>query len=308
MIDDPSDDRGSLVARGDKVPAVPLARSLQTAPQRSFVHVDRKGQVRSPARLRALQALDYGLIGAAVALPVVYTVALGPLFGLAGLVATATAAWRVAATRRIKRGASLLVHDRLDEAEAALAPLLRRGRAPRRLRALAAQNLGACSARRGDHAAALDRQREAIRLHGRSRSPLAISVRYAEIYSLANLGRTGEARDRLAERGPAPAGDYLRVMHWGAELYLALAEGRHTLDEPELHERARVALGITSSSALLGLLAWAHHHAGDTDQAWHLLGEALDRVDMPLDRVMPRLAAWMEDHRAEAEAARADLA
>jgi tetratricopeptide (TPR) repeat protein len=302
------DDRGALVPRSDRVPAVPLARSLQVASQRSFVHVDRRGQVRSPARLRVLQALDYTVIGAALALPVVYTWLFGPLFGVAGLAATATAVWRVSATRRLKRGANLLVHDRLDEAEAALAPVARRGRAPRRLRALAMQNLGACSARRGDHEVALERLREAIRLHGRSRSPLAASARYAEICTLVNLGRTGEARARLAERGPVPTGDYLRVLHWSSELLLALAEGRHTIDERELHERARVALGITSASALLGLLAGAHHHAGDPEQAWHLLGEALDRVDIPLDRLMPALWAWMEAHRAEAEAARAEPA
>ncbi len=50
----------ALVKRAESSPAPPmvLADSLEKAPPKAFVHVDGRGQVRSPARYRALQALS----------------------------------------------------------------------------------------------------------------------------------------------------------------------------------------------------------------------------------------------------------
>jgi len=52
-----------------------------------------------------------------------------------------------------------------------------------------------------------------------------------------------------------PEGDYLRLQHWGAELYVCLAEGEHRIDAdalpPVRHRRAQ----ITGAAALLGLTA-----------------------------------------------------
>jgi hypothetical protein len=120
--------------------------------------------------------------------------------------------------------------------------------------------------------------------------------------TLVNLGRAGEARQRFEQKhGKVPEGDYLRVQHWAAELYICLAEGEHRLSSDELHERSHAALGITGAAGLLGLCAWAQHHKGDTDQAWHLLHEAYDRKSgTGLERGLPRLWEWMEKHRAEA--------
>ena len=127
-------------------------------------------------------------------------------------------------------------------------------------------------------------------------------VEYAEIITLVNLGRVGEARQRFDQKqGKVPEGDYLRMQHWGAELYVCLAEGEHRLDPEQLHQCAIAALKITGAAALLGLSAWAHWKLGDTDQAWHLLNEAYDRRQgVRLERALPLLWTWMEEHAAEA--------
>ncbi|MGZ6176561.1 MAG: hypothetical protein ACXWNB_12055, partial [Candidatus Binataceae bacterium] len=47
--------------------------------------------------------------------------------------------------------------------------------------------------------------------------------------------------------------------------------------------------------------AWAHWKLGDSDQAWHLLNEAYDRRQgVRLERALPLLWKWMEEHAAEA--------
>ena len=103
-------------------------------------------------------------------------------------------------------------------------------------------------------------------------------VEYAEMITLVNLGRAGEARQRSRpEAGQGARGDYLRLQHWGAELYVCLAEGEHRIDPEQLHQCAIAALKITGAAALLGLTAWAHWKRNDLDQAWHLLREAYDR-------------------------------
>jgi hypothetical protein len=95
------------------------------------------------------------------------------------------------------------------------------------------------------------------------------------------------------------------MQHWVAELYITLAEGSHRFDGDELHTRSRVALAVSGAAALLGLLAWAEHEAGDADFAWHLLREAFDRRrQLHIKEGLPLLHAWME---ANAEAAGVDL-
>jgi hypothetical protein len=139
------------------------------------------------------------------------------------------------------------------------------------------------------------------RVGRRRHSAMAHMVSLAEVTTLVNLGRTGEARQRLEQlRGHLPDGNYLRLQFWVAELYVCFAEGEHRFDADQLHERARTALGITGAASLLGLCAWAHYTSGDHDQAWHLLSEALDRRPGQLiDRLLPKLHAWMEAHLAE---------
>jgi tetratricopeptide (TPR) repeat protein len=281
-----------------------LAESLETAPPRAFVHVDQKGQVRSPTRYKVLQALSYGSAAAIVG---GVTVVYGALLGLPGLaIGAGLAAWVGMHVRRglqLQEASRLLVHDRLDEAEALLRQVLAGFRVPRQVRALAEQNLGALYVRRGQFEEALTHQRAAMTIyaHNRRKSLFARTVEYAEVTTLVNLGRVGEARQRFEARRPIPEGDYLRLQHWVAELYVCLAEGEHRISADDLHERAQAALRITGAAALLGLTAWAHQQKGDTDQAWHLLREAYDRRSgTGLEHALPRLVTWMEQHRAEA--------
>jgi hypothetical protein len=207
----------------------------------------------------------------------------------------------------------LIAHDRLDEAEALLGEVGKSWPRPKSARALIEQNLAAIAGRRGDFEGALTHQRAAMQLYARAgrrgRSAMARLVEYAEITTLVNLGRVGEARHRLDERlANPPRGNYLKLQAWVAELYVCLAEGEHRLDGDQLHERARSALQITGAAALLGLCAWAHYQIGDPDQGAHLLAEAFDRRDGQLiERLLPKLHTWMEEHAKEARAAKDEL-
>lgn len=306
-----SDDK-ALVKRpsATPVPKLEMARTLAEAPPRSFVHVDSKGQVRSPGRYKALQAVSYGAAGAVVAgVTVLYGAILGPAGVAVGLGVGAYMGWHIRRGLKLQEATRLLVHDRLDEAEALLNKVLAGWRVPKQLRALAEQNLAAVHTRRGDYEEALKHQRVAMTIYARTRkrSLFARTVEYSEITTLVNLGRVGEARQRLEARlaQGVPEGDYLRIQHWVAELYVCLAEGEHRISAEDLHTRARAGLAITGAAALLGLTAWAHFHKGDTDQAWHLLREAYDRrKDTALEKALPRLHEWMEAHADEAGADR----
>ena len=297
----------ALVKRAQSNPAPPmvLANSLAEAPPKAFVHVDSSGQVRSPSRYRALQALSYGSAAAIVGgVTLVYGALLGvPGVGI-GVGLGVYVGWHIKRGLKLQEATRLLVHDRLDEAEALLNQVLKSWRCPRNVRALAEQNLAAVSIRRGNFEDALAHQRAAMTLYSKNRkkSLFARTVEYAEITTLVNLGRVGEARQRFEQKhGDVPTGDYLRMQHWVSELYVCLAEGEHRLAGDDLHERAKTALGITGASALLGLTAWAHLQSGDTDQAWHLLREAYDRkTGTGMERALPRLVEWMERQKAEA--------
>ena len=300
---DPPDAERALVPAGRlQIPETQLAESLETAGPKSLVYVDATGRVRSPAHYRLVSAVAWVVPAALIACTgIFYGVFFGPLAGaLAGGAVLALTAWRVRPFRILRQATRLMVHDRLDEAEALLDRLVGR-RLPAATRAEALYRLAVIALRRGDQAAALERVREvlAVQVNAGRANRLSRRYLYAEINCLINLDRVAEARQRFARlQGPAPEGDYLRLAHWTAELHLAFAEGKHTLSADELHERARVALRITMAGALLGLLSWAHVEIGDRDQAWHLLREAYDRMDdVHLDKTMPRLYAWLESHK-----------
>jgi hypothetical protein len=296
-----------LVKAADPVPAVVLARTLEEAQPRTFVHIDGRGQVRSPARYRAIELATYGAMGG---LTMMITLVYGAALGLPGVAVGGAVAvwfgWLLRRGRLLQKATVLIAHDRLDEAENLLGQVARSWPRPKSARALIEQNLAAISARRGNFEEALAHQRTAMELYAKSgrrgRSAMARLVEYSEITTLVNLGRVGEARQRLEERlKNPPRGNYLQLQAWVAELYVCLGEGEHRLDADALHERARAGLQITGAAALLGLCAWAHFHVGDTDQGGHLLGEALDRREGQLiERLLPRLHDWMEAHAAEA--------
>src|SRR5690348_11970092 len=73
-----------ILRKAEALPAPPmrLAETLEDAAPRTFVHVDRKGQVRSPARYKALQVASYG---AAAAIVGGVTVMYGVLLGVPGV-------------------------------------------------------------------------------------------------------------------------------------------------------------------------------------------------------------------------------
>ena len=85
----------ALVKRPDLAPVpLRLAESLETAGRGTFVHIDRKGQVRSPARYRMLTAVAYGAsAGAILASTLLYVDIFGPLGGLVGLAIHSATRW-----------------------------------------------------------------------------------------------------------------------------------------------------------------------------------------------------------------------
>lgn len=287
------------------VPRMQLARSLEEAGPRTFVYIDNQGRVRSPLQYRAMQAVSYSLL-ASILLggSALYTYLLGPQGLIFGLVFGLAIGRNLFYTRQINQAALLSSHDRLDEAELILRRLVKRRFLGRRLRALCHHNLGAVATRRGDHPQALEQLRRAIALYQAAwpRSPHLRSCQYGEIIALCNLGRADEASRRWQTLPKQPEGDYLLIKSWTTELYVAFMSEQPPPADSELWERARRALRITSSSALLGLCAWAFSGATgkdkDQEMAWHLLREAYDRLEgEPLSLIMPPLWRWMEQNR-----------
>lgn len=287
-------------------PPMVLAKTLEQAPKRTFLHVDNKGRVRSPRRYRAIEGLNQVATGGLlIGAPVALTFAFGPLGLLAGGALGALVGWRMVWARKLDNAVRLLVHDRTAEARVLLEQVRTSRLMPRGARALAEQNMGACYAREENYEKALEHQLAAIALHKRGKKTLfAHVVDYAAVHSLVNLERVKEARLRLEEKGKAEdKGEYLRLQHWVADLHVCMAEGEHSLTDDQLHDRAREALGITTAAALLGLLAWAYEKSGDDEQAWLLLHEAIDRKDGTIiERTMPMLGKWMSDNAHKATA------
>jgi tetratricopeptide (TPR) repeat protein len=295
MADEGDRDQKALTLPADP-PATTVARNLQVASSREFVYVDRKGRVRSPARLRANQIASYGLmaglLGGATAL---YYATLGPAGIVVGGVLGLWFARVIGTGFSLSAGLRLMVADRFDEAAAVFTRIARGRFVPRRLRANAEHHLGHCRAIAGQHEEALALYRSAVARWGGSPGLRGALARRSEVFALINLGRLTEARASLAALGPAPEGEYLRLQHWTLELYLALAEGHHDFPEEELYRRSRAALAITTAAALLGLLAWAYQQRGDQEMSRHLLAECLDRHFGPrISGSLPLLQRWLD--------------
>lgn len=281
-------------------PALRIARSLEEAPNDSFVHIDGRGEVRSPQRYHALTLFGYSLSIALVLTATAFYVALlGPLGLAAGALLGGSFLIGYSRSRRLAQAATLIQADRLDEAEAICRTLAGRRRVPRRVRATAHQNLAAVAARRGQFELALSELRQAVKLHHSTwrRSIYVDVLAYVEIGLLINLGRVGEARARFDGRGPIPEGNYLRLQHWTCDLFVQFAEGRLTLDEEELWQRSQAALKISGAAQLLALCSWAFTERGDRDMADHLLAEAVERAEPSLPQRVPSLWAWVERER-----------
>lgn len=279
-----------------------LASNLQVASSRDLVYVDRAGHVRSPLRYRVLQGAYYGGLGVLllIELALVYTFLWddGVLAVTAAMVVALVfswAGWAISRQLALSRAQRAQLAGRLDEAEGIYRSVLRAPLLPPKYRTAAEQGIAGCRMIAGRHEEGLVHLQSALRRHGHARNPRAQLARYAEIYALVNVGRLDEARARLAALGPVPEGEYFRINHWSAELYLALREGTHAIEDDELHRRASAALAITSAAPLLGLLAWAFDQRGDDEMVALLLAEARDRhPGQLLSGPLPLLDAWME--------------
>ena len=277
-------------------PPLRVADSLAEAGPRDLVHIDRKGKVVTGGRARIIRVGYWGLLTSLVGAEAYlgYTA-----FGVLGLSVAAALGGYVAfvftRVAHLRRGLGLLLSSSLDEAEAAFERVATGRFTPRRMRARGLGGLSAVARLRGRPELALKRLRQSLLLRRRG-GALAEAARHTEAQLLARLGRVQEARAVLAEASPdIPEGEYPRLTYHTAELYIAFCDGRHQLDDDELHERASFALGITSAAPLLALLAWAFEQRGDDDMRQLLLDEAKDRHPGDLlSGPMPRLQRWLD--------------
>jgi len=296
------DGRALVPLRG--IPPLELAERLEQATPRHAVYVDRRGQVRSPAYYRSVLVTSYAALGLVLSLAgALYYTVLGPLGVLLVAALAGKVGWTIRHTFLVQRALSLFAHDRFEEALVAADSVAYARYIPSKMRAVGHVQAAWCLAALGRHQGAICRYERALALFGRGRPPYAWLARYGAICALVELRRLVEARTMLEGLGSVPDTDFLRLGHWGAELYVEFGEGRHDHDDDDLFVRARKALGMSSASALLGLLAWAHAERGDTSMADHLLNEALDRHPGPrLAGSMPSLEAWMRARAASSKA------
>ncbi|MEZ4363124.1 MAG: hypothetical protein R3B48_23315 [Kofleriaceae bacterium] len=270
-----------------------IARSLDRARKGQLLYVGNDGEVRSPEALRTRNALVYGLIGgvtvSGIALAAVTFPAVIPLYLVLGGRFAASAS----AIQKLNASSAALGRGEAQAAQRAAEPVAKAWWLPPRVRALAELRIAAAMAIEGHAEEALTRLRR-----GRAQlSPRSVqhrSSRYSEVHLLIQLGQLSEARTTFSALGAPPEGEVLRVAHWLAELHLCCAEGKLTLDEQALHERARKGLAMTAGRDLLQLCAWGYAQLDDRDQVEFLLGEALDREGAShLAVTMPSLHQWL---------------
>lgn len=296
-----ADEGRALVHQGPT--RLQVARSLKEATPRMLVSLDARGQVRSPLRRVVERAAAYGALGVMGTMTLVSASLGDPLGMTIGLTATAMWAHGVLVARWLERASALMIHGRLDEAEAMLQRCLRPPWGSHSVRAHAHLRLAGVATRRGDHERALRESQRAILLfeeeHPRQVQFLQVA-RYQEVRAQVSTGRLADARYKMEELGEAPEGDYLRMQHFTSELYVALADGRMPFSDHPLWERAQMALRVTAAAPLLALCAWGYDKLAEPDMAAHLLLSAFERLaDEPLDRMMPLLWQWMQRRRRE---------
>ena len=286
-----------------------IAKDLESAEPHDLVHVDGKGRVRSPLRLRVLTSTYWSVLGLLVAAEgwLGYQLMGTPGLSLA-VVLGAFVGWVGSRHLLLRRATREALASNLDEAEGRLLRIAHGRLVPRRMRASARGWLAYCASLRGDPETALGHSREAVRLWGKRRHILSTIARYGEVYALTRCGELEAARAALEALGPMPEGEYLRITHLNVALYLAFVEGEHRLSDDELHEHAKRALGITAAGPLLALLAWAFEKNGDAEMAELLFDEAIDRHPGDLlSKRMPDLQRWMDEHALKADRVRVEV-
>ncbi len=285
---------------GPVEPRMQLAENLESADARTFVYVDDSGRVLPIWRYRARQLGSVALLTSVMLLGgTLLTWWLDALGILLWLVLVAFVLHLALLWSWIQRGVVLLAHDRLAAADRLLGLAERFSLFQLGVRALALQNRAGVAQRRGDHRTALELNQRALalreKLPGFFRKNLHYwLLRYADVVLLCNLGRTDEARSRLAAITDAPPGEYIALRRWTAELYLALCDQRPEIDDAELERRSLRAFGLKSEPELLALCAWAWHARGDLERADRYLVAAGTRGDpAPIAEGLPALASWM---------------
>lgn len=296
----PREPTTAWASEGDSAePGMQIAENLESAGARTFVYVDDSGRVRPAWRYRVLQIASWTVLGVLWLASAALLIAFTGLFGLLlAAVLAAVVAHLALLSSWIHRGVILLAHDRLDDADRLLTLATRYSLLHFGARALALQNRSAVAQRRAEHDAALAFARRALAL--RERIPFLQSglhywlLRYTEVILLCNVNRFQEAAEHLATIQNAPAGEYITLRRWTAELYVALCTGRLQLSEHELELCSDRAAAIPTSPELAALCAWAWSALGRADRAERLLELARVRCDLaPFADSLPRLADWM---------------
>ncbi len=290
---DKKDDKALVLARPM------IARDLDKAGKGQLVYVGRDGEVKDPRGVRKRQLAAYIAFGGITAAGVVLAASSFPL--LIGFYAAIGGRFigTVRAVRKVNEASVALSNGDPIAGRALAEPVTRAWWAPGRVRALAELRVAIADALDGKGEQALEKVRAA-----RTRLPVRLIQHqfsyYTEINLLTALGRTKEARNVLEARGGVPTGEVLRLTYWIAELHLAVAEDRLTIDDTELHDRMRKGLSMTAGRDLLLLCAWAYAKLGEHDDAKFAWKQAMDREgNQRLEIAMPSLARWMETYRKE---------
>jgi tetratricopeptide (TPR) repeat protein len=296
-LQDDLDEPTALAVRGS--PKMKLSDSLKSAARDEFVYVSKRGEVRPSWRYQAGRVgtlvATVGVGGLGIALCFMAGTPFLSVIYIATLVFVANL-WRHG--ERLKRGATLVASDRLDEAQAELEPLVSARFVPKTVRALAWQNLGGVEARRSNHATALEYTRKCKALLEGTRwvpaGPWRWISRFNEALLLAQLGRIEEAKAAVEGLKQAPEGEYFQILRMNVELMLAFERHDASSLPDDLFPWAKLALETTSAELALALLAWAHFERGDEDMGGHLLEAARDRIDSGLfARVYPDVHVWL---------------
>ena len=275
-----------------------IADTLAEATAGSMIYVDERGQVR-PARVYGRRLTRHLLgvgLGMTVATAFYWTIG-GPVGLAVGGAMTLLLLRNVPTFQQIDRAARLIAGERLDEAELVLRRVAGGRWTSGAMRGRAQRLLAMVVALRGDHPQALALQTAALRLMAKDRRLRFDSraLEYAQVTTLVNLDRVGEAAARFAALPRVLEGDYLRVQRAHAELYLAFAEGQGQLDRDELRAQADQALALPQARAWLALLAWAYDQLGDRASADRLLAVAETRFSRARVRALyPKLADWLD--------------
>lgn len=270
-----------------------IAKDLASAGPKDLIHVDHRGRVRGPGRVKVIRGIYWGLL---VAILLVEAVLGYALFGPAGLsialALTLLVAWRASKQLALAGATSALSERRYEEADEAFAKLAASRILPRLFRPIALGRQAQAKEKAGDLAGALKLCRKAMAAYGKAKHAEARLARYQEARLLLRLGELDVA-SALISSFEEPEGELFRLHHHTNALRLAFLRGHHDLSDERLHELATFALEINLAAPLIGLIGWAFAKNGDEDMAELMRDTALDRDDDGAEERFEELWAWL---------------